>query len=309
MPFYLEEGKPTKLGLFLTPRPREGERTVKLKVRPVHRRSGIFERIVLRDKKRKLYYRDVDLKGIGYVEEERVGKIEPRDEESAWGILDLPSALYARDMTEAFCEKGIRTERYLAIIETNKIIGPDGEKISIKEAKKRGILPWKIEQPVIVLRAFDCKTRIRDLSVPDISPEEVRSLLQDAISIVFKKRVKKEELEEYYEQYLKWFAKTLGRNIGRMHNNGWVHRFLNPHNITLTCAIVDLDGVKSLEELGKSAYEEKELDRRVARESLLELSLILEKLGMRPTIEPASIFWDAYYEEINKYLRKRLKVF
>ena len=45
------------------------------------------------------------------------------------------------------------------------------------------------------------------------------------------------------KEYFEWFAKTLGENVGIMHRNGWTHRYLSSHNVTLDCRIVDLDSV------------------------------------------------------------------
>ncbi len=130
LPFNLKEGEPTKLGMFLTPKPKEGEQTFDLKVQELHGRSGLLGRAIFRDKQGRLY-RDVDLKGIGRVEfknsKPQVGHVET-GQHGIEGIFQKNEADRLSSITETFLKLGTRTERYLAIINASEIIDEYGNK-------------------------------------------------------------------------------------------------------------------------------------------------------------------------------------
>lgn len=239
LPFDLKEGGETKLGLFLTPIPLL--KNFQLEVDWRHGRSALLGRVIFKDKQGN-YYRDVDLKGMGHVISWDMSKIEvgetyqkdPGGE--AIGIFKKRDAIEVKEISEKFAKAGIRTERFLAIIELKEIIDERGNKFSAEAARKSRFYESTI--PVIAVRAFGTKNRMAE-----IQGREDLSKIEDA------KKMASQELgiddkNFSFSDYLEWFAETLGKNIGLMHKNHWAHTCLTLHNITLDCRIVDLDEVK-----------------------------------------------------------------
>lgn len=266
MPFVFEEGKPSKLGVFMTPKPKEGEPVFNLGVTDEHFRSGDLGKVVFRDKDNpKLLYRDVDLKGPGGFEvvegNFQVAELyaETRKEtpygEGIWGVMNRDFAEYDRDMSEMFVKMGLRTHRVLTIIKLKELIDPEGNKVSIKKAVERGYIKTTTK-PVVEVRAFGVKSRISDLFVNNPHKEKLELILKDAREVVAK------EFNIGYESfsnkdYLTWLARTLGEQVAVLHNNGYSHGYLTPHNITLDCRIVDLDSVSPLKDLSQKQKSKK----------------------------------------------------
>lgn len=317
LPFDIKEGEPTKLGLFLTPRPKEGEKNFDLKVAAEHRRSALLGRVIFKDKQG-WFYRDIDLKGAGYshITEDsiKVGRIQPHylgDSNQACGILNLNWAKYARDMSEKFLKAGIRTERYIALIKLKEIVDNHGYKISIGKAKKGGypgeypLLPKSL-QPAIALRAFATKFRIRDIDM--LSPDSIEKL-EDARKIV-SQELGVNEKDFSFQKYFEWFAKTLGENIGLMHKNGWFHRYLNEHNVTLDCRIVDLDSVGKFANLKEWVKKNKRMEEDIRsgrRNVLYTLEHVFDALKIKRG-DYTKIFFKAYEEALGytpKFLKER----
>ena len=260
MPFVFEKGKPSNLGVFITPKPKEGEPVFNLGVMDEHFRSGDLGKVVFRGKDNpKLVYRDVDLNGAGGFEVvEGIFQVaelysETRKEtpygKSIWGIMNLDFAEYDRDMSEILVEKGLRTHRVLAIIKLKELVNPEGNKISIKKAIEWGYIKTTTK-PVVEVRAFGVKSRISDLFVNNPHKEKVEWLLRDAKEVVA--REFNIDLERFSTRdYLLWLARTLGEQVAILHNNNYSHGYLTPHNITLDCRIVDLDSVSPLEEMSQ----------------------------------------------------------
>lgn len=271
MPMKLEEGKSSPLGLFVEAafreRPRELPRGKHaLEVWPkMHRRSALLGRVIFADKEGWIY-RDIDLKGIGYVFSTKFEKgaivllpgrvIEERRAGS--GLLNCDSAFFERQASEKFLLAGIRTYRVLAIIELKELI-VNRRKLSQQKAIEENIIDENF-RPVVEIRAFGTKARIYDLD-PEFNPdkEDRKLLLEDAKRLVSQELGRKETISE--EGYLEWFAKTLGYNVGLMHKNGWFHDSLTDHNITLDCRICDLDTIAQLtnkieqnRDIGKARY-------------------------------------------------------
>ena len=67
IPFKLEVGKPTNLGLFLSPEVKSFKKTQKLGVEIGHGRSALLGRVIISDKFSGETYRDIDTKGGGYL--------------------------------------------------------------------------------------------------------------------------------------------------------------------------------------------------------------------------------------------------
>lgn len=236
MPFKLEEGASTELGLFLTPKPKKKDKAFYLKAMPLHGRSALLGRAIFKDNDGR-FYRDIDLKGIGKVEfkksKPKVGRVERRESGGTEGISSYLGIEKSAKMAEEFLELGIRTERYLALIELKEIINRKGKKISIEEAQKEKLIsPFQVGA-TIGIRAFGTKHRISDMN--DATLVDVKTLVAQEIG------EKKEDFS--WHDYLKWFSKTLGENIGLMHKNYFSHGYLLNHNVTLDCRIIDLDSV------------------------------------------------------------------
>lgn len=257
LPFNLEEGKPSPLGVFsqtaFTQKPEnlpEGKYAVEFL--PGHKRSALLGRALFADKEGRIY-RDIEVKGIGFLStspypgETKAVILEPgklrhvgRD-----GLLDMTTAMYDYEFSEIFSRKGVRTSRTLAIIELEELIF-EGKKYSLDQLRKSSIIIDKDFNPVIEVRGFGTRARISDieqLEAQHMLKETSDLLLEDAKKIVAQE-LGKETLSN--EEYLQWFAKALGQNVGLIHRMGFLHNFLHEHNITLDCRIVDFDGVTNL---------------------------------------------------------------
>lgn len=286
LPFNLKVGEATKLGIFLTPNPQEGESTYNLEVSGSHTRSGILGRVIFSDKEGRLY-RDIDLKGIGFNKGQREG-VKPVSVDDTWvrsnfsswygtsGIAD--QELIRRDInySEKFLKAGIRVHRVIALIEPKEIIDQGGVKISIAEAKKRGILKKK-DEPIIEVRAFGVRSRLFDVQNGLVRDEKDQrkalELLLDAKTMVAQElNIDPEKFT--YDDYFEWLIKTIAINVARMHYNKWVNGYLTSHNLTLDGRIVDLDSVVTVEEAKKiedpliKEIKTFEFDRNNASESL-----------------------------------------
>lgn len=302
LPLDIKEGEPTKLGMFLTPRPREGEKTFDLKVLEGHGRSGLLGRAIFKDTQGRLY-RDIDLKGTGFIVGGEVFKVRPRGKESTSGILNLDWAKYAKDMSEKFLRAGIRTERYIALIKLNEIIDEKGKIISIGEAKDRGMINQE-EKPVIAVRAFGTKFRIGNVLGRRRKKEE---MLADAKKMVVQE-LGIDDRSFSSDDYLEWFAKTTGENLGLMHKNKWHDIYLNLDNITLDCRFVDLDSVEDFSSEGTREAEEIMLnDYRFLRTNILYLLSSFVEMSISEQ-ELETIFSKAYTKAFGytpKFLERR----
>ncbi len=285
LPLNLEEGQPTKLGMFLTPELKTEEQAYPLEVRKDHGRTGVLGRFIFQDVVVRLY-RDIDLKGIGSSKlkngkmavakpgygQESIG-LPPR----YYGIMGLSAANHDRDVSEELLKEGVRTHRVVAIIAIDEIIDNSGNKLSIEEARKREVIAGPITEissstmvpesendaPVIEVRAFGTRGRLSDLHPKGRSPKDF-VLLDDARLLVARELNKKpEEFTEF--EYLKWLAQAIGTNIGIMHKNRWsLGRGTHLQNLTLDGRIVDFDGVEKLEGENSSQLLEDEFRNRIA---------------------------------------------
>ncbi len=263
IPFKLEEGKESPLGLFAKSAIKRRKPKVYHKNRipfelwaSNHSRSSLLGRIIITDKQGNLY-RDIDLKGNGYTEESYVSdkdnwsKIIIRRLRDDRGLARKDWALHDANLSEEFHRLGIRTHRVLAIIKLKQVILQESKETSlvgrllpVRQAREEGTIAKNII-PVIQVRAFATKFRVKDLSYDYASEAEKKTFLSDARRIV-SQELGRERNPLSYQEYIEWFAKTLGRNVGLMHKNGWYHNYLSDHNVTLDCRIVDLDSVKVL---------------------------------------------------------------
>jgi hypothetical protein len=291
LPFKIEAGVPTKLGIFLSSQ----EKDHSVKVHMGHYRTALLARVIFEDKQGRRY-RDLDAKGTGNLRSESYtsnvlvvdNENSKRSERSLSGPLGFclhEYALHDRDITEELLAIGIRTYRIASIIKLEELIDNKGERISIAEAKQRGILDGT-DNPVIELRAFTTKMRILDAL-------EKPAFLEDGMRMVAQE-LNKTEINK--DEYAHWFAKTLGEQVGRMHKSGYVHDYIKG-NITLDCHIIDNDGVGRKAEMNSREFKTGlEKDILEAKQELLRLSEIL-KIPLNTFLEK---FERAYKEELPK---------
>lgn len=309
-PFKLEEGESAKLGLFLTPQVGTEDKKIGLEIAEGHGRSAILGRAVFKDKQGRIY-RDIDLKGSGFSQKNRVMSVAKRHEQQeASGLLRLSSAYHDKDMAEAFLQAGIRTHRVIAIISLKEIIDENGEKISLGDARGRGIISESI-QPVISVRAYGTKYRLHEFigGFFFLNREErgqlIRSnqpILNDAIAMVAQE-LGKDPSKFTVDKYLRWLAKTVGQQVGKMHKNGWYHNYLTEHNITLDGRITDLDSVGWLASLANLKGEPeffKKRDTNEAEYSLREfIKAVNSHFGLKVKVNLIIDLFDfAYNKEV-----------
>jgi tRNA A-37 threonylcarbamoyl transferase component Bud32 len=272
LPFKIKKGEPTDVVGFFIQASEENKVNsfLKLEIHSEHQRTALIGRVIFRDKQGNLY-RDIDQKGGGYIRNEVVENITISFANSgSFGICDLRRAATDKRLSEKFINYGIRTHRVVAIIKLKEIV--DGtEKITIEEARRRNRFR-SIENPVIEVRAYGTKMRIHDIYYD----KKCDKFLKDAMYLVAQEKGVEPEsfgIADYYN----WFCVTLGEQVAKMHSNGYAHRYLTPHNITLDCRIVDLDSVINLRyEKIKDAVKG---DKKEAVESLEKLFKAINRIN------------------------------
>ncbi len=267
----MEEGQSTPLGIFVeavTSSVRgspTGTGRRRMEYVEGHNRSVLVGQVLFVDKEGRVY-RDIDLKGVGYVgsglyAHEIVVKKPGADHPQGgrYGLVERDTAFPDYDNSEQFLKAGIRTYRILGIVWLKELV-VDGKKITLEEAIKEGIIDEDFH-PVLEVRGFGTKARVAEA----LKIKYAAKALKDAKSLVARE-LGREDMSD--QEYLDWFAKTLATNVALMHKNGWYHKYLTNHNITLDCRIVDLDSVCSLK-----AEIERSRDFYSARVSLEDLLL------------------------------------
>ncbi|MBI2196064.1 hypothetical protein HYU45_00435 [Candidatus Daviesbacteria bacterium] len=312
MPFKLEKGQPCPLGLFadtalrnppqwVLPELPKGSRI--LEAWPKHGRSAILGRVIFKDRQGRLY-RDIDLKGMGFINTPPGRKalkvwqpgLVGDDDKTRLGLLDVDIALADYQLTEEFLNAGIRTCRVMAVIGLEEIIA-QGEKLSLKEARRAGIIDGDFK-PAVEVRAFATRARITDITGSYLKQRRIplQVPLDDARRIVGQE-LALETLSE--EDYLKWFGKVLGQSVGLMHKNGWYHRYLNSHNITLDGRIVDLDSLTEL-----TSYSQANDDHVTVKEAFINLIHRTRKSSVIP-LNFVAVFDEAYEEAFPSSVREQ----
>lgn len=258
LPFKIEKGKPTDLGMLLSLDQSNGN-GFKVDIREDHGRSAEIGKVIFEDDEGRKY-RDIDVKGIGlsgfydgklsaeqwYTEWER---FIPGDSnclimtKKVMGLFNLENAIKERDLGEEFTKYGIRTSRVIALIRLNEL-NVGHELIKVKDAKKRELIVDEFN-PAVIVRAFGVDTRISDLDINlhQGNVDKAKLDIHDAISLIYKKH---EVTMKDLEDYVSWFAASLGESIGIMHRRGYFHQHLHPQNITLDCRITDFEDVVGL---------------------------------------------------------------
>ncbi len=301
LPFNLAVGKSTNLGVFLVDHRTVSNDSFKLGVASNHGRSVHLGRVKISDSNGNIY-RDVDLKGAGYVkgngtktDPSFVTPISIKGKDSTFGIWRFEKAQREVDITEDLTAKGVRTYRIGALIELEEIALPDGTKISITEAKSRGIMNVD-EKPVIGLRLYRNRMRVQD-KYPNTS-----QVLCDA-----KKMVELELGREMtWQEYLCWFSTSLGSSIAGIHNAGYWHGAIDAHNVTLSAEIMDFGFdwgekdyfSKKLEDLSSKVrgYEISD-DYRKAYERMCEIVRAVQwDLDRRAELMPGTHFGKMFHK-------------
>lgn len=302
-PFNLRKGKPTALGVFAHPDQLENldnaNTSLQLESMPNHNRSALIGRILFSDKKGNLY-RDIDIKGCGYINYhgfrvKQPGRIYKHDRINRDGLLEYQLALYDSKMSEKLLKLGIRTSRTIAIVVLKEIV-VGTEKLPVVQLRnynhRRRFGLGKNFRPAVEIRAFGTKTRIKDVS--EVIGSTTRLIIDDAKELIFNELDIGRKLSD--AQYLRWFSRTLGENLGLLHKQGWTHNYLNPHNITLDCRIVDLDSIE--QHPTKSQFK---ADLEQAQDSLTYLYSTIRGLNFFnkfPNVSYQKAFMDSYQQTI-----------
>jgi hypothetical protein len=278
-PFDLQQGKSTRLGIFLSSEQHDGDKARAVEVEVEHGRSALLIRAIFGEKKKgegpRQMFRDVDIKGGGWVIYRSIhGEIVPQvgeimlegNDKGTKGILNMSEARQNAHMSEMFQKLGIRTNRTVAIIALEELVYK-GEKISIEEARSKGLIAESM-QPVLEVRAFGTHARLIDATSLRSSDIKKTAYVEDARLLVA------QELGEDPAQfdmlrYAEWLAQTVGKNIGLMHKNRHVHKMLGlGHNITLDGCVVDFAAVEKIGNEEKYKLEEDYVQGKEALEKL-----------------------------------------
>lgn len=252
-PFNIQECLPTDLGLFAFAaytEQRLGDKDQLLEYWSRHSRSVIVGRVLFADRSGGIY-RDLDLKGGGLLSGDLMVSVNrpggKRNDGSRNGLMEMEDAVNDFVRAEQLHSLGIRVARPLAIITLKELI-LDERKISIEQAIESGFI-GEDTKPVLTLRAFGVRTRIRDL-LSLIGRNGAETLARNRVLIDDAKKVISAQLGLPYLmcdlEYFDWFVETHTRNTALLHKNGLFHHWLTQHNVTLDCRMVDFDDTKAL---------------------------------------------------------------
>lgn len=297
LPFKVEEGQPCHLALMITPHPcilEENDSQFTLEAWPKHRRTGILGRVIVRDVQGQ-FYRDLCLKGCGRttgsektnefsvvpaaIEEEVSQRLFPK------GMADLSYLLTERNTTEELYKNGIRTYRIAALLEIKEIIDRDGKIISVEKAKAKRIIREE-RQPAMALRAFVTKARLEEAKYNPLAIKDAMILVAGELG--------RDPKDFSATEYVFWLAETLARELAKIHNLGFTHGYISPHNVTLDGRIVDTDGMDKLANQKMQAVY-MEIDYEKGIEALTDLLLVKwAKFDFFPGDRMTEIYEDTY---------------
>ncbi len=251
LPFNITVGRQTNLGLFLTPDCAPKEYSIEIDKWQEFElsRAGIVSRVFFRDSNGVLY-RDVLAKGIGLI---KLGYLsggarpysvsEPIKNEytrGVWGICNRLKAEEDRNWSERFYKLGMRVARPIAIIEIEEIIGRNGQKFTIEEARSEGMIRAE-QSPVIYLRAFGVETRLS--SFINMNEENRLACLNDA-RVFAAQELGVDEKSFNYDDYLSGLSLQIGMNLNILDASGHSHYNLESlHNISLDGRFMDFDSI------------------------------------------------------------------
>lgn len=246
-PLPLEVGKASPIAFFYNGSVHGDRKSVfnqyVLETHQEHHRSALLARAIFEDQKGRLY-RDLDIKGIGYVHPtygmtalpynglgytDRLGR--------TFGFLSMTEAMLDYESSQRLLGIGVRSHAALAVAKLDEVV-VDGNVVPVTYAREIGILAAGFI-PVVEIRAFGTKGRIRDvLSGSYLS----NALLSDAKKIVEQETDRAMTWVEYFQ----WFVATLGENLGRLHGANLSHNDITTQNVTLDCRLTDLHSVRRL---------------------------------------------------------------
>lgn len=296
LPLDLSSGTSTDVAVMVIPQTSSLEKDTEVLGLYRHHRSVLIGRSLFTDKQG-VTYRDIDSKGSGYVDlvwgsKELVGHgIDGEDFRGTRGkgLLELGSAHMDQAFGEIFSEAGIRVVRAIAVIKLKELVDADGHKISLEEARERGILEADFE-PAIELRAFGTRARIGDTA----------NHLKDAMVLVAQELgVEPESFTA--KDYILWFAETLGEQMRKIHELGFTHGGLHHNNLTLDCRLVDFDSAHTIpydyDERGDVIYGEgAHLWQMLAQNFRYELVEVFPEIG-QPSEDDLDRAIKAAYEK------------
>lgn len=271
VPIDFQIGKRSSLGLFLSSKPGTisgGENLSPVEVDADHGRSGVLGRFVFNDKNGNLY-RDLEIKGLGAStfgpQGPYVDVVEPSLKRTE-GVLDIRVATRDYNYSKLFSALGIRIVRSIAVLRLKEIVDGEGKNIDINSARKRNILKVK-DEPAILVRAFGTRSRLAELGnlFSDKEMDTGFQKLDDARKLVAQEKGVSSEGYTFCA-YLRSIIRYLGSSLRTMHDNGYVHGRLLPHNLTLDGRLVDFDSVVDMSRLGEA--KSKENDLRFLKDSL-----------------------------------------
>lgn len=300
-PFRVEEGKRCDLGMFLDPRANPRSREIfPVGSMPHHSRSALVARVVFEDAEGRRW-RDLNIKGMG-ASEERKGKravVPPGVRfvgDAPYGLCDWGYAETDRVKSEYFLKLGLRTHLVPFIARLKEIIVARGEKITITEARKRGIIKRDENGerviPVLQARAYRTWARLQN--------SDDKAQIADAMRLVAQELgISPNKFGP--AEYLKWFARTLGKQVAILHSSNHTHGYLTAHNITLACEITDLDSVGRFQSR-IPAWNSIAIDiyNGVARSKELEKSLQTSFFGLPSELNLQKIFLESYLENLSE---------
>jgi tRNA A-37 threonylcarbamoyl transferase component Bud32 len=224
-------------------------RIVFVKKEPASSRSLLLQQRYWREPRTKRLFRDFDAKGVGHtIFEKGMGKIGPITLTRGGGfhgLADIGIIKYDARLALKFHAAGARVAIPIAVVKLE-----DVKKVVPMIFKVRNYGNRTCFYPGVLIRIMSVKTRIKDIM--QLDEEKARVVLNDAKRVVAKERGKKRVFTD--EEYVRWFAAELGKSLGIMHAQGYLHRGINTHNVTLAAELVDLGDVKKVERDNKQAF-------------------------------------------------------
>lgn len=274
-PLKLVKGQSTPLGVFADEMKENfdlnGWKPLTMELVGGHGRSAILGRFLFADRQGRVW-RDIDLKGIGWVEGCSI-----RSPKRQRGMLTFCEAMADASISEQLLALGVRTYRTIGVVRIYQY-----NCTGFSSLRPTSEL---IDDAVVQIRAFRTRSRLSDLEY--MSSNLPKLILEDAVSMVSVEMGEKLG----YESYLQWFSKTYGESVGRMHRAGWHNPNLSDHNLTLDCTQVDWDMLQELVRNG-----DRKDDVQHALSNLYVLSIRFKQLGLAKLgqVAYARLFMEGY---------------
>jgi hypothetical protein len=229
-------------------------RIVFVKKEPASSRSLLLQQRYWREPRTKRLFRDFDAKGVGLVrfgvrDEAKAGKIRYARRD-VLGLASLNRVKYDARLGFRLHVAGVRVALPLAVIKLEDI---DKLGVKLKEIRRAAMMnesELKYFYPGVLIRAMSVKTRVMDLGIENTATRQ--ALIEDAKKVVTRELYKKRVLSD--DEYARWFAAELGKSLGIMHAQGYLHRGINTHNVTLAAELVDLSTATKLKKPNENLF-------------------------------------------------------